>query len=117
MVLYVTLLVVRIHIAEGYLLTPLIEWRVVCLPPALTIFRQVLVGVLAGFLGLALATPLAAAALVAIKVLYRHEARSITDRSDPWRRRSDRIMGILGKGILTPSSLSAWSEYRRDHSE
>lgn len=74
LVLYVTLLFVGIHVAEGYFLTPLVQRRAVYLPPALTIFSQVLLGLLVGFLGLALATPLAAAALVAVKVLYLHEA-------------------------------------------
>ena len=74
LVLYVTLLFIGIHLAEGYFLTPLVQRRAVYLPPALTIFSQVLLGLLVGFIGLALATPLAAAALVAVKVLYLHEA-------------------------------------------
>ena len=52
---------------ESYVLTPFVEKRAVALPPALTITSQVLMAVLAGGLGLALATPLAAAALVLIQ--------------------------------------------------
>jgi predicted PurR-regulated permease PerM len=44
--------------------------RAVALPPALTITAQVLMAVLAGGLGLALAIPLAAAALVLVQRLY-----------------------------------------------
>jgi predicted PurR-regulated permease PerM len=40
------------------------------LPPALTLSAQIIFGVLAGFLGLLLATPLVAAALVIIRMVY-----------------------------------------------
>ena len=56
--------------AESYLITPLVQQRAVYLPPALLILVQVLMGVLFGFLGILLATPLAAVALVAVKRLY-----------------------------------------------
>jgi predicted PurR-regulated permease PerM len=42
----------------------------VYLPPALTIFSQVVLGVLVGGLGVALAPPLVAAALMAVNMLY-----------------------------------------------
>jgi predicted PurR-regulated permease PerM len=42
-------------------------------PPALSIFGQVLFGVLLGLLGIALATPVTAASLVLVKMLYLHE--------------------------------------------
>jgi predicted PurR-regulated permease PerM len=69
----VVLLYVGIHAAEGYLLTPLIQKRAVYVPPALTILAQMLMGLLLGFLGFALATPLTAAAMVGVKMLYLHE--------------------------------------------
>ena len=47
--------------------------RAVLLPPALTITAQVLLGVLVGALGVMLAAPLTAAALVIIKMLYVEE--------------------------------------------
>lgn len=72
-VLYVTLLFMGIHVVEGYLLTPLVQKRAVYLPPALTIMSQITMGLLLGFLGLALATPLTAVALVLVKMLYLHE--------------------------------------------
>lgn len=55
---------------EGYVLTPLVQRQAAHLPPALNIFAQMLMGVLFGVLGIALATPLAAAALVAVKLVY-----------------------------------------------
>ena len=62
-----------IEMFEGYLLSPLVQRRSVALPPALTIAAQVLLGVLLGVLGVALATPIAAAAMVAIQRLYVEE--------------------------------------------
>jgi predicted PurR-regulated permease PerM len=55
---------------ERYVLTPLVEKRAVSLPPALTILSQVLLGVLAGGIGLALATPLTAVSLVLVQSFY-----------------------------------------------
>jgi predicted PurR-regulated permease PerM len=55
---------------EGYVLTPTVQRHSVDLPPALTISAQILLGVLVGAIGIALATPLAAAGLVAVKMLY-----------------------------------------------
>jgi predicted PurR-regulated permease PerM len=55
---------------EGYVLTPMVQRHSVNLPPALTVSAQILLGVLVGTIGIALATPLAAASLVAIKMLY-----------------------------------------------
>ena len=68
--LYVTLLFVGIHVLDGYVVLPLVEKRTVSLPPALTIFMQVLLGFLFGFGGVALASPLAAVALVLVTMLY-----------------------------------------------
>ena len=67
---YVLLLYVAIQTAENYLLTPLIEQRAVALPPALVIFTTLLLGVLAGPLGVILASPLTATGIVAVKLLY-----------------------------------------------
>lgn len=69
-VLPVTLLFVGIHILEGYVLTPLVQRRAVYLPPAVTIAAQVIMTTLFGILGLALATPLAAAVLAIVKKFY-----------------------------------------------
>jgi predicted PurR-regulated permease PerM len=55
---------------EGYVLSPLVQKKMVLLPPALTISVQVLLGVLVGGLGVALAAPLTAVGLVLVKMLY-----------------------------------------------
>ncbi len=55
---------------EGFVLTPMVQERAVSLPAAVIIMSQVLLGVLAGTLGVLLATPLAAATLVLVKLLY-----------------------------------------------
>lgn len=67
---YVLLLYVAIQSAEGYLLSPLVEQRTVSLPPALVIFATLLLGALAGPLGAVLASPLTAAGIVAVRLLY-----------------------------------------------
>lgn len=48
---------------ESYVLTPLIQRKAVSLPPAVTLLAQVAVGLVAGGIGLLLATPLIAATL------------------------------------------------------
>lgn len=68
--LYVILLYFSIQLVESYLLTPLVQQRAIALPPALIITALVLLGVLLGLMGLILATPLTAAALVLVKMLY-----------------------------------------------
>ncbi|MFL5269108.1 MAG: AI-2E family transporter [Stellaceae bacterium] len=68
--IYVVVLYVGIHLTEGYILVPLVQRRVVHLPPALTLSAQLILGVLAGLLGLLLATPLVAAALVIVRMAY-----------------------------------------------
>jgi predicted PurR-regulated permease PerM len=68
--LYVLLLYLVVQNLEGYLLTPLIMQGVVSVPPALTIIAEVLGGILFGVLGIILATPFVAVAIVLIKMLY-----------------------------------------------
>jgi predicted PurR-regulated permease PerM len=68
--LWVVLLYVGIQATESYLITPLVQHRLASLPPVLVIVSQILGGVLFGFMGLALATPLLAVALVLVKRLY-----------------------------------------------
>lgn len=55
---------------QGSLVMPLIESRMVDLPPALTIFALVAAGLLLGPLGVILATPLTVVAMVLVKSLY-----------------------------------------------
>jgi predicted PurR-regulated permease PerM len=71
--LYVLILYVALHAVEGYVLTPLVQKRAVLLPPVMTILTQLLLWRWVGLLGVAVATPLAAAGLALVKVLYLHE--------------------------------------------
>jgi predicted PurR-regulated permease PerM len=70
MAAWIALLYLAIQLAESYILAPLVQQRALSVPPALILFVQVLLGVIAGGLGVAVATPLAAVAMVAIHRLY-----------------------------------------------
>ena len=67
---YVVVLYLAIQTVESYAITPLIQRRTVSMPPALTITAQVVLGVLVGAIGVAVATPLTAAAMTAIRLAY-----------------------------------------------
>jgi predicted PurR-regulated permease PerM len=71
--IYVTVLYLAVHGAEGYVLTPLVQKRAVLLPPVVTILAQLFMWKVSGLLGVAVATPIAAASLVLIKMLYLHD--------------------------------------------
>lgn len=70
MYIYVLILYFSIQIVESYFITPMIEKKMVHLPPALTLFWMVLLGVITGILGLIMATPILAALIVIIEELY-----------------------------------------------
>lgn len=72
-VLSVLILYLILHVLEGYILTPIVQKRAVRLLPILTVLSQLLMWMWAGLLGVAVATPLAAAGLVMVKMLYLHE--------------------------------------------
>lgn len=91
------LLVVGVYLAvqafESYLITPLILQERVSLPPALVISVQLLLGVLFGILGLALATPLTALGILLTREIYvadylAKESRGLGTDTDPTRSRS-----------------------------
>ena len=77
----IALLYLGIQMLESYVLAPLVHQRAVYLPPALILFSQVLLGVIAGGLGVAVATPLAAAAMVAVHRLYVEDVLGDKSRS------------------------------------
>lgn len=58
------------HIVEGYVVAPLVQKRMVELPPALTVLSMTVLGALFGTMGVILGTPVAAAGLVAVRMLY-----------------------------------------------
>ena len=67
---YVAVLYLAVQTIESYFLQPLIEGRAVQLSPAVLITAQVFLGLVFGALGVIVATPLTAATLVAVKMLY-----------------------------------------------
>lgn len=79
--LYTVLLLAVVQMAEGYLLTPLIDAKTVSLPPALTIVMQLLFGALFGLPGVAVATPLTAVLAVLVSTLYVQDV--LGDRAKP----------------------------------
>jgi predicted PurR-regulated permease PerM len=83
--LYTVLLFAGVQLVEGYLLSPLIEAKMVSLPPALTIVMQLLFGALFGLAGVALATPLTAVLAVLVSMLY--------------------VQDVLGDPVKTPAEL------------
>ncbi len=68
--LWVALLFIAIQTVESYLISPVFQQRAVSLPPALVIAAQILMGILAGVVGLIVATPLLALITVLVKELY-----------------------------------------------
>jgi predicted PurR-regulated permease PerM len=70
MVLWTLIFYVAVHQLEGHLLIPLIQRRVVAVPPAATLFSVVGFGVLFGPSGVVFATPLAVVLMVLISRLY-----------------------------------------------
>ncbi|MEO3385015.1 AI-2E family transporter [Mesorhizobium sp. CAU 1741] len=69
-ILVVLAVYLGVQALESYVITPLIQQERVSLPPALVIAVQLLFGVLFGLLGLALATPIAAAAMTLVRMVY-----------------------------------------------
>jgi predicted PurR-regulated permease PerM len=76
MLAWVLALYVGIQTVESYVVTPLIQQEAVALPPGLIITAQVLLGVVVGWLGLLLATPLTACVVVLVDELYPGDALS-----------------------------------------
>jgi predicted PurR-regulated permease PerM len=65
-----TVFYVAVHQFEGHVLIPLIQKRVVAVPPALTLFAIVGFGVLFGPSGVVFATPLVVVVLILLRTLY-----------------------------------------------
>jgi predicted PurR-regulated permease PerM len=60
---------------QGNLVMPLVQNKMVDLPPAITIFGIIAAGILFGVAGVLLATPLTIVVLVVVRRLYLHEAK------------------------------------------
>lgn len=78
---YVLLLYIGIQTLEDNLITPLVQRRAVRLPPVMTLFTQIFLILSVGFIGVLLATPIAAAALVLLKKVY---VEDILDDRNGW---------------------------------
>ncbi len=79
--LLTVMLFLLVHGLEGNVITPLLERRIVRLPPALTLTAQLLLASIAGPLGLALAAPLMATMLGISEVLLPVDKRTEEKRS------------------------------------
>lgn len=67
---WVAVLYLGVQLLESYLITPLIQYRTISIPPALTLVTQLLLGTLVGPIGLALAGPLVAATMTFVNRFY-----------------------------------------------
>jgi predicted PurR-regulated permease PerM len=72
-VLYAIIVYLVAQILESYIITPMIQRRAVLIPPAILFTAQVIMGVIAGALGVVLATPLAVVFIIAVQKLYIHD--------------------------------------------
>jgi len=97
MFIYVLILYFGIQIVESYLITPMIEKKMVHLPPALTLFWMVLLGVVTGILGLIMATPILAALIVIIEELYVKDYLE-TNKEDENFTDSEKLVIEVNKG-------------------
>lgn len=68
--IWTIIVLIGVQQIQGNLVMPLLQSRMVELPPALTIFSLVAAGVLLGPLGVILATPLTVLLMVVVKALY-----------------------------------------------
>ena len=71
--LWVTLLYVGIHLIESYAVVPLLQRWAVHVPPALTVIGVVVFGILFGWMGIVLATPLMVTSIVWVRKIYLEE--------------------------------------------
>lgn len=68
--LWVTALYVGVQVVESFVLDPIIDRKTVHIPPALTVVAQLVLALVGGIMGVALATPLTALAMVLVTMLY-----------------------------------------------
>lgn len=89
LIINVALVYMAVQLAEGNLITPLVQQRTVSLPPVVMITAQVLMGLLLGLPGIAVATPLVLTIIItvqktyiegilgdSVKILGQHESRN-----------------------------------------
>lgn len=69
-VLYVLILYLAVQAFESSVATPLVQKKMINMPPALVFGSQLLIGGFGGLLGLTLATPIMALVMVLVKMVY-----------------------------------------------
>ena len=79
-VLWVLLLYIAIHAADGYLIDPALQRHAVRLPPILVLASQLLFGALWGVIGFTFATPLVGSLVVLVRMIY---VEDVLHASDP----------------------------------
>jgi predicted PurR-regulated permease PerM len=72
-IVYALIVYLVVQLSESYIITPIVQKRAVFIPPAFLFTAQVMMGVIAGPLGLVLATPLAVIMIVTVQKLYIHD--------------------------------------------
>lgn len=76
-VIWVIGLYLLLQLIESNVLTPLIQQRQTSIPPALLLAFQLLLGMLTGFLGLMVATPLLAAGMVVVRETWQKRVNGV----------------------------------------
>jgi len=68
--LYVLILYLTVQTIESSLATPLVQKKMINMPPALVFGSQLVIGAFGGILGLTLATPIVAMLMILVQMLY-----------------------------------------------
>ncbi len=77
---WVILLYFAVQMLDGWVVSPFFQQRTVSLPPALIILSQVVLAILVGPIGLLLATPILAATLVIVRMVYIEDVLGDVDK-------------------------------------
>ncbi len=112
MVLWVIVMMIIVQQLESYVIAPLIQQKLVNLPPVALLISQVVMGSLTGFLGIALATPLAVTFIVWVQVLYI----KFTLGDYKVRILGQNIQDMLEDEYAKPSKVDKESVYQDDDS-
>ncbi len=92
MLIYVTLFYVIIQTIEGFFITPMVHRKVITVPPVMILPVQILLLQLIGMLGVILAMPLVACAIVLIKMIYVEDILGDTDSR--FKSETKRLIGM-----------------------
>ena len=70
MLVWVIVMIIVVQQLESYVVAPIVQYRLVDLPPVALLLSQVIMGSITGIMGVALAAPLMVIAIVWVQVLY-----------------------------------------------